>query len=361
MNEKERVLDSFPVRVVKRYAAANGSTYAINVAWNILFAFFPIILAITIILGLVAGGSGIAQSIDRDIAGAFPGQQGTVLVQALHSFRESAGLLAIVSFIGLLWSGSSLFGAMDQGLAALTPTRQRGFVLQKLMGVAMILVFTVLVVLDVASASLIPLIGKLPNTSFLSSGPVAVVLQIVVGVLDGLLLFGAVYRLVPNRRLAVREILPGALAAALLFEAFTWLFPLYFKLAHGFNTYGSTFALFFLLLTFAFWIGQIMMLGGAVNAERHPPVARTARAAGSGAAPAAQTDEDVQRTPAWRAPAAGRAEPSPESEPEREAVGSAVTRRRRDKAGRDERPAVRGDGWDPSRAYPPRHAGGPDR
>ena len=360
MTEKERVLESFPVRVVRCYAAANGSTYAINIAWNILFAFFPIILAITIILGLVAGGSGISQSIDRDIAGAFPGQQGTVLVQALHSFRESAGLLAIVSFVGLLWSGSSLFGAMDQGLAALNPARRRGFVLQKLMGVAMILVFTVLVVLDVASASLIPLIGKLPNTSILSSGPVAVVLQIVVGVLDGLLLFGAIYLLVPNRRLTVREILPGAFAAALLLEAFTWLFPLYFKLAHGFNTYGSTFALFFLLLTFAFWIGQIVMLGGAVNAERHPPQTGAGFEAGRSTAPEAETGEDVRRRRAAGAPG-GRALPSPRDEREREIVGAGIRRRGHDEADREDRRTVRGDGWDPARAHPPTQTGGFDR
>ena len=324
---KERVQNSFAARVVKRYAAASGGTWAIDIAWNTLFAFFPIILAVTIILGLFAGGSSISGTLDRDIANALPGQQGTLVVDALHSFRAAAGPLAIVSFLGLLWSGSSLFSAMDQGLDALYPTRQRSFIRQKLMAVSMIGVFTVLVVLDVASASLASLVTTLHNLpGFLSSGAVALLLQIAFGVIDGMLLFGAIYRIVPNRPHRVREILPGAITAAVLFEAITLLFPLYFKLQHGFSTYGSTFALFFLLMTFAFWLGQIIMLCGAVNAERHPPAVRAWPRAGSSISPDAQAEADRQRP------------------------GST----------RKSRPKVRGDGWSPEAARLPLGDGATD-
>ena len=294
---KRRLVNSFPVRVVKRYAAASGGTWAVAIAWNMLFAFFPIILAITTVLGLLLAGSDIASTIDSDIAKAIPGQQGQLIVQALHAFRHAAGPLAIVSFVGLLWSGSSLFSAMDQGLDSLYPTKQRSFVRQKLMALAMIAIFTVLVVLATASASLLSILSKLPHVpSLLTSGPLALLLQIAFGILDGLLLFGAIYLIVPNRPNKVREILPGAIAAALLFEAFTLVFPLYFKLQHGFATYGQTFAIFFLLMTFAFWIAQIIMLGGAVNAELHPPEPGAFPRAGSSIAPDKQTEADREDT-----------------------------------------------------------------
>jgi membrane protein len=290
---KERLGRLFPVRVVKRYGAASGGTWALAIAWNTLFAFFPIILAITTVLTLVFGGSGMGTTIDHDIARAIPGQQGSLIIQALHSYHRAAGALAIASFIGLLWSGSSLFGAMDQGLDSLYPTKQRGFLKQKLMAVVMIVVFTVLVLLEVVSASLLSIMTKLPHVpSVFASGPLSLVIQILFGIFDGALLFGSIYLVVPNLRHRVREILPGALAAAILFEAFTLLFPLYFKLERGFSTYGTTFGIFFLLLTLAYWIAQIIMLGGAVNAELHPPVPGSFPRAGSSISPNAQTEAD---------------------------------------------------------------------
>ncbi|MFN2581244.1 MAG: YihY/virulence factor BrkB family protein [Candidatus Dormibacteria bacterium] len=289
---KQRALTWFPVRVIKRYSAASGGTWSVAIAWNTLFAFFPIILAITTVLSL-AFGSSISTTLNQDIANAIPGQQGQLVVDALQNFHKAAGPLAIVSFIGLLWSGSALFSAMDQGLDALYPTKQRSFVKQKLMALMMIVAFTVLIVIAIGSASLLAIITGLQGVpSFLSSGPIAVTLQIAVGLADGLLLFGVIYLVVPNRPHSVKQILPGAIAGAVLFEAFTLLFPLYFKLQHGFTTYGTTFALFFLLMTFAFWIAQIIMLGGAVNAELHPPEPGAFPRAGSSISPDAQAEPD---------------------------------------------------------------------
>ncbi|MBV8528126.1 MAG: YihY/virulence factor BrkB family protein [Candidatus Dormibacteraeota bacterium] len=268
-HEEHRKHDPFVLRVVKRYAAANGGTFAVNIAWNTLFAFFPIILLITTTLTAIVGGSGVSATVDANIESAIPGGQGQQIVQAVHDFHQAAGPLFVVSIVGLLWSGTALFSALEQGLDALISTKQRSFIRQKLMGVAIIAVFTLLVGLGVGSASLLSLVthwSALP--SWLRGGWIATLLQIGLGFVDGVLLFGTIYYIVPNRPQRVRDVVVGTLVAAVLFEAFMLLFPLFFKLQHGFSTYGQTFALFFLLLTFAFWLAQIVMLGAAVNAER---------------------------------------------------------------------------------------------
>ena len=262
----------FVVRVVKRYADANGGTYAVNIAWNTLFAFFPIILLITTTLTAIFGGGDVGNAIERNIERVIPGDPGIQIVQALHSFHQATGPLLALSVVGLLWSGTSLFGALEQGSNALYPAKPRSFVRQKLMGVVLIAVFTILVALEVGSASALSLVTSLPGApGFVHSTEAATLIQVGFGTFDGLLLFGAMFVLVPNRKRRVRDVWPGAVIAALLLEGFTLLFPLYFKVQHGFTTYGTTFALFFLLLTFAFWVAQITMLAAAVNVELHPP------------------------------------------------------------------------------------------
>ncbi|TMC50216.1 MAG: YihY/virulence factor BrkB family protein [Chloroflexi bacterium] len=273
---KDRLLQSFPARVVRRYLTARGPTWATVIAWNLLFAFFPIVLVAITILGLVMQGAG--PRIEHELTSAFPGDQGGTVVNALRSFRTAAGPLAVVSFIGLLWSGSALFGAIDQALNELCPSKPRDFIPQRLMAFRMILLFTVLIIPAVSSSSILSILGKLPDTpTFLTSGPAGTLLQIALGVADGALLFAAIYLFVPNRRQRWSDVLPGALTAGALFEGFNLLFPLYFSLNHGFSNYGATFALFFLVLTYAYFVAQILMLAAAVNAELHPPeAARTA-------------------------------------------------------------------------------------
>ena len=62
--------------------------------------------------------------------------------------------------------------------------------------------------------------------------------------------------------------LAGAALAGLLIELVTLLFPLYAKLAHGFDTYGQSLALFFLLATWLAFLSQFILIGAVWNRVR---------------------------------------------------------------------------------------------
>ncbi len=259
----------FPVRVAKRFLDAQGPNWATLIAWNGLFALFPMVLVTVTVLGVVLQSQSIAHGFEQQVVAAFPNKSTQQqILSALDAFKQKSGLLGVIGFVGLMWSGSGLFGAIEQGLTALYPCKPRDFVHQKLMAFGMILLFTVLAVPLVLSSSLLPALRSLPVVpSFLTSGPAALVFQIVAGALDAAVLFFAIYYVVPHRKQRARDVMPGAITAGVLLEGLTLLFPLYFKLAGGFATYGATFALFFLLMTYAFFLGLITMIGGAVNAE----------------------------------------------------------------------------------------------
>src|SRR5438128_10211485 len=78
----------------------------------------------------------------------------------------------------------------------------------------------------------------------------------------------ALYRFVPNRTFRLREVIPGALLAGVLIEVLTLAFPLYARIAGGFNTYGAQFALFFLLATWFYLLSQLILLGAVFNRFR---------------------------------------------------------------------------------------------
>lgn len=259
----------FPVRVASRYLGRNGANQATLIAWNLLFAFFPIMVLAVTLASLIPSRAGVGKGITAAIASALPGGRGEAVVKALQAFHQHTGALVIVGIVGLLWSGSSLFGAMDQAFAGLATSSSRSFVSQKLMSFGMIVLFSCLVVPVVLSSSLLAVVKSVPGIPRgLATGPITLLLQIVFSLVVGTILFGAIYFLVPKLRRSAVAVLPGAVTAAGLFEALSLLFPLYFKLAHGFSSYGSTFSLFFLILTYVFFMAQILVVGFAVVLER---------------------------------------------------------------------------------------------
>jgi membrane protein len=266
-----RVKRWLPARVVARYLKRGGPNLATLVAWNMLFSFFPIIILAALLAGLAPPAAGIGRDLTEAIAKALPGSNGAAVVKALKSFHHNSGLLLVVALVGLLWSGSSLFGAMDQAFASLSQTPTRSFIPQKLMSFGMIVLFACLLVVVVLSSSLLAVIKSLPAVpSVLSHGPAGLIFQVVFAILAGTLLFSALYFLVPKVHRHARAVIPGALTAAVLFEALSLVFPLYFKLAHGFRTYGTAFSLFFLILAYAFLLAQITVIGFAVVMEGEP-------------------------------------------------------------------------------------------
>lgn len=267
-----RLSETVPARVLTKFGADQGANQAVVIAWNMLMAFFPIVLALAAIAGLVLGHVGIAaQAQIESVALSRLPQSPQDTAAALDALKQQSGLLFVVGLAGLIWSGSSLFGAMEQAFDRIFELPSRGFVQQKVMGVSMMLLFAALAAMIVLSTSALALVKQLPLPAPIAGSAGVYVLQPLFGVLAGVVLFGAMYYVVPNRRQRAAETWPGALLAGAGFYGLTLAFPLYIRIAGGgMNKYGSSFAFLFIVMTFFYFIGLITMLGAELNAVLFP-------------------------------------------------------------------------------------------
>ena len=269
-----RLMESVPGRVIRKFLEDQAPNWAALIAWNALLAMFPIVIFAASLLGFALRLFGAANdAVYKTIFSAIPGdpQQQTELVKAVSGVKSQSGLLFIVGLAGLLLGGSALFGVMEQAFAVIYHTRPRDFVRQKLIAFGMVFLFTILVGIAVATSAILPALKQIPDMPLvLYSGAAAFILQVIVGTIAGLLLFGSMYYVIPNRRQQFRKVIPGALVAGVLFEAITLLFPLYLELNKGLNQYGKTFGLLFVLMTFFFFLGLITMIGVEVNSVIYP-------------------------------------------------------------------------------------------
>jgi membrane protein len=267
----KRVSRTLPARVLLRFLADDGPNHAIVIAWNTLFALFPIALALAAIAGFLLSRVGLASfSVIELVVAIIPDDanaQGQALA-ALNGIEQRTGVFAIIALVGFLWAASGLFGAMEGAFDNIFRAPPRDFLRQKLMSLAMMAIFTVLAVSAIGTAALLPLVGSVTFVpAQLHQGIVAPVLQVVVGVLSGFVLFFVLYLLVPNRRMRPRDAWPGAVLAGIAFEALGFVFPLYLSFNAGINAYGRTFALLFVLMLFFYLVGVITVLGAELNAE----------------------------------------------------------------------------------------------
>jgi membrane protein len=285
-----RLMKSVPGRIVTKFLDDQAPNWAVLIAWNALFAMFPIVVFASSLLGLGLHVFGV--SSDKIYTTAFdvipdPGIRDQVIA-AVGGVKSQTGILFIVGLVGLLWGGSALFGAMEQAFAFIYHTRPRDFLRQKLVAFGMVLLFTALAGLAVGTSAILPALKDIPRVpSILTTGAAAFILQVIVGITAGFILFQAIYFVTPNRRQNWMKVVPGALVAGVLFELVTLLFPLYLSLNKGVNQYGKTFGLFFVLMTFFFFVGLITMIGIEVNSVLYPEeVEHRARRNTAAAAPA---------------------------------------------------------------------------
>jgi membrane protein len=259
----ERAQGTVPFRVISAFGESQASSYALALAFASFMSMFPMILGALSIIGLAVRDAGTEARFQALIIQIFPSSAQPELERALLGVKQSAGWLGLLSIGGLFWSASSIFGTMEFALSEIFGTKQRDMLRQKLMGVLMMLVLVAAIAATVALNALAAVLPLAWIVSFLTGTAVMV----------GLLV--ALYRLVPNRTFALRDVLPGALLAGILIELLTLAFPLYARIARGFNSYGAQFALFFLLATWFYLLSELILLGAVFNRFRlGEPVAR---------------------------------------------------------------------------------------
>lgn len=247
-----RAQNTLPARVLAAYGESRAGNYALALAFAGFMSMFPLILGTLAIIGLAIRDPGTEERFRMLVVQVFPGSAQPELQRALSGVKDSAGWLGVVSLGLLIWSASSIYGALEFALTEVFGTRQRSVLRQRLMGLAMMLVLVAAIVLTVAINAIAAILPHAWAISFVAGAAVMVAL------------LTALYRFVPNRPLRLRDVLPGALLVGVLIEVLSLAFPLYARIASGFNTYGAQFALFFLLATWFYFLSQLVLLGAVV-------------------------------------------------------------------------------------------------
>jgi YihY family inner membrane protein len=261
-------IKTFVKTFISKVGKDNIGALASIVSWSIVTSLVPILVGLIAISGLILRNNPSAQqSVISHLSQALKGVLTTKDLQNLVSTTtQHTGLLGIIGFAGVFWGGSSVGGAISTALQAIFEVKGRSFIVEKLIDIGMIFVFTALMLVIVLGTTAGAIVQRLVS-GFPLPGITTFIIGTVISVAAAFLLFASIYAVFPHvePRFKLGNIWKGALVAAVLFTILSFIWPLYAHYAH-FNSHGALLGAVALLMAWVYFFSMTMLIGAEVVA-----------------------------------------------------------------------------------------------
>ncbi len=248
---------AFALAVLKKYSEDGGGQLAALVSYYGFVSMFPLLLVFVTILGFVLQGDPhLEQEIVKGTLGHFPliGDQ-----LRLHSLSGS-GVALVVGLALTLLGGLAITNAGQLAfnrIWGVPYTRRPDFFMSRVRGLRVLAILALLTIVSTAA-------GGFLGTA--THGPAEVIGATAVAFAFNLALFMTLFKLLTACNLHWRQLLPGVLLAAVLWQLLQYLGGLYIahELKHNGPLYG-TFALVLGLLAWLYLGAQLTLIAAEVN------------------------------------------------------------------------------------------------
>jgi membrane protein len=247
-------------RAAERAMAPGSVTIAAAMAYYAIFSIFPLAL-----LGVAIASNSLGPLLDRaaivrQIEFILP-SVGQLLGANLDAIVRARGPVTVAAVVGLLWSASSMIYMLTGTLSQVWEIKKRRAVWKRRgLAILVVLVFVgpLLLVASFADSLLSNLITWVPEVILPLVGGISALMAILLDII----LFLALYLILPHSAARWRELLPGASAAGLLWELAKKAFLLFVTryISASNLIYGSVAAMI-ATMTWAYLSGLIFLFG----------------------------------------------------------------------------------------------------
>ncbi len=290
------LLKESAIGFVNDRALSHGAAMAFYAATSLA----PVLLIVVAIGGLVFGHEAARLALSAEISGAIGPQTGDLLAATMQnaSQRSSGTFATIVGLVTLLVTASGVFGEMQLSLNEIWKVEPSGNSVSRLvrariasLGLVAALGFLLLVSLVVSTA--ITALGDVINAHLPLGAMILTVINGLVSYVLIALLFGAIYKVLPDRNLQWRDVVVGALVTSLLFTIGKFFVSWYIARSAIASSYGAAGALIVVLL-WVYYSAEIFLFGAEVT--RAYSVRSGSRADLAGVVPLRTDEPDEPKT-----------------------------------------------------------------
>lgn len=250
----------------------NAPRLSAALAYYSLLSLAPVVVLLIAIYGL-AFNRGAATQYLLDQAQNVLGSAGVDAIKALidNLHQTKAGVPAgIVAVIVLCFSASGVFAELRESLNTIweapdVSTCVRQVILRRIVSIALVLALGIFLLASLFLSAALHvfqtlLTNSLPNGAFILEDAANVFLSF----LAVTVLFGLIFKIVPDVAIDWRDVIFGAVTTSLLFSAGRWLLSIYLARAAVGSVYGAAGSLV-VFLVWLYYSAQIFLFGAVLT------------------------------------------------------------------------------------------------
>ncbi len=232
------------------------------IAYFALLSFVPLLFLSLSILG-AAHQADQSSFFVRELQRTFPSTSVDSILRAVRAIQENATALGLVGAAFLLWSSLSLFSVLESAFNIVYDRPNRGFLRGKalasmMMVGSLVFLFASLVVGSIGTELLRRHVDLIDNATF------ATLVSVAVSLVGIFVFLATAYFVLTNDDLAWREVLPGAVAAAVILEGTFQLLPVFVRVSSH-NPVLRALSWQAVLLVWLYVMANVTVLGAEVN------------------------------------------------------------------------------------------------
>jgi membrane protein len=248
------------------------ATMAAALSYYTVFSLPPLLVLLLMFLGAVLDPQDVQGTLERQIS-LLMGPAGVDAVRDILAHADRPGsddlLATLLGIAGLLFGATGVFGqlqaALDKAWEVALDPRQGGvkrFVLKRVFSLGMVLGMAFVLLASLVLSTLISafgdsLAGLLPGWL---SEPFLIGLDVAFSIFIITLLFGTIFKVLPDARVAWDDVWVGALFTAVLFTVGKTVLGLYLGHSHPGQAFGAAGALA-LTLVWIYYTSMIVLFG----------------------------------------------------------------------------------------------------
>lgn len=266
----------FSLRVILRFFGKNnGLVLAGAVAYNTLLSLLPLLALVLIFFSTFWDKTELLATIEAELVLIVPGQA-EAIGEVLTEFIAQIEVIGIIGFVMLLFFSSIAFRILESAMIILfdMPSEKvkRSFWISALIPYVFISILGVGIVAITAGTSLldaipretflVPLLGIEINIDAATSASFYIS-----GIFGLVIIFTAVYLIIPTQQIALRRALVGGITATFLWEVVRNILVFYFTQISLVNIFYGSLATVIIVLISLEIAAVILLLGAQVIAD----------------------------------------------------------------------------------------------
>ena len=249
---------------IDKFFRDRGTHLAAMIAYFALLSLVPLIFLSLAILGAF-GRAEESSSLVEELQALFPSQSIEDIVSVVRAIQRNAATLGIVGAVFLFWSSLSLFSVLESAFNIVYGRPNRPFLRGKALALVLLVASLVVLFAGLVVGTFGYAVLRDFAPGFVASGWVAYVLSLLVSTGAIFLFLLVVYSRLTNVQLHFRDVLPGAVLAAILLQATFQVLPTFFRLSGDAILSLRALGTPVLLLIWLYVASNVIVLGAEVN------------------------------------------------------------------------------------------------